>query len=259
MPMDFFMNEILENEAVRARLDFASEEAMEARETAKAAAETGERPRLAPGMKPIYVLAYLADFALQKNAARGISREITVATLKDINIWLDNYEKTFGEIGLKEFAWLFNHYTGRLFRLGRLQFEIGKQEDSYVVNTHIPQGEPLYYDACLDSFRQAKEFFAAHFPETPVNKCTCHSWLLCPRLADVLPEESNIVRFMRMWEQVPCKSDDSAQAMERTFGFGFKKEDLPNAPETTGLQKRMKAYLLAGGDLSACAGYRMME
>lgn len=256
--MDFFLNEILENERVRQALDFASPEAMEAKKMADEAVKTGERPRLSPGMTPIYVLAYLADHALQKNNARGISREITVATLKDINIWLDNYEKTFGKMGLKEFGWLFNHYTGRLFRLGRLQFEIVKQGEEFALGTHIPQGEALDTSACLDSFAMAKEFFAAHFPETPVNKCTCHSWLLCPRLADVLPEESNIVRFMRLWEQVPCASDHSAQAMERTFGFGFKADMLPNAPEKTGLQRRMKAYLLAGGDLSACAGERKL-
>ena len=259
--MHFFVDEILENEEIKACLSDHDPLAAKGREIAQEMARTGVRAKLEPGMLPIYVLAYLADDVLKKNSARGIPRQITVDTLKDVNVWLGNYSLQYGKPGLAEFAWLSNHYLGKLFCLGRLQFiAVNAPADvpagQFALETHIPQGKPLALDACMASFAQAKDFFAKYFPEKPAEYFICHSWLLCPNLAKVLNKESNIVRFMQLWDQYPCKPDQSAQAMQRVFGFGFQAAELPNAPETTSLQKQMKAYLLGGGDLSACAGYR---
>jgi len=259
--MKFFMEEILENETVKAYMSEADPLAHEGKMIARQMAQTGKIITLEPGMLPVYALAYLADYALEQNNARGIPRQITVETLKDVNIWLDNYDKQFGKMGIGPFHWLSRLYLGRVFCLGRLQFLVANAPDvvpsgPFVLTTHIPQGKPLTKDACLDSFSRAKEFYAQYFPEKPAEYFTCHSWLLAPNLAEILPEESNIVQFMRMWVQYPCQGDNSAQAMERVFGFGFDRQDLSKAPEETSLQKKMKEYLLAGGDLSACSGYR---
>ncbi|MBQ5810717.1 MAG: hypothetical protein IIW23_03965, partial [Clostridia bacterium] len=44
--------------------------------------------------------------------------------------------------------------------------------------------------------------------------------------------------------------------VNRVFGLGFKKENLKDAPENTSLQKAMKAYLLAGGEMNMAGGCR---
>lgn len=260
--MKFFLNEILENEEIRKCLQENGHLADEGKKIAAQIATTGECISLDHGILPIFVLGYLADYALEKNSARGIPREITVDTLKDVNVWFDNYQEEYGKLGLAEFGWLFHHYTGRLFRLGRLQFAVGKApvevpSGEYVLETHIPQGEPLDSTACLASFESAKVFFAKYFPETPAQYFTCHSWLLCPNLAQVADEDSNIVRFMRLWQHYPCASDHSAQTVQRVFGFGVTKDQIAHRPVRTRLQKRVQEYLLSGGDLSACAGYRV--
>ena len=115
----------------------------------------------------------------------------------------------------------------------------------------VPQDEPLTTEACLASFEMAKQFFVKDHP----TRLICHSWLLCPRLAELLPAESNIIRFMQLWTQEPCKPDNSVQAMERIFGFGFTADRLADAPEDSSLQRKAKRYLLDGGRLDACAGY----
>jgi hypothetical protein len=158
--MQFFINEILEDEAVRAVLRDDPAMAEEGRDIARRITE-GEDITPPMGRLPLFVLAYLADYALEKNTARGIPREVTVATLKDVNIWLANYDAQYGGIGLAEFCWLIHHYTGDLFRLGRLQFRLekpfaGLPAAEVAIETHIPQGEPLDTDACLASFEQAK-------------------------------------------------------------------------------------------------------
>jgi hypothetical protein len=61
---------------------------------------------------------------------------------------------------------------------------------------------------------------------------------------------------MRLWTPVPFDSDDSFQAIERTFGFGFRKENIKNAPENTGLQRALKKYIIEGGTMDITAGYR---
>ncbi len=259
--MKFFIDEILENDGIKEILLSDKETAEEGKKIADEIIATGKIPSLKAGFLPIFVLAYLADYALDKNTKLGIDKGITVATLKDVNVWLENYEVQYGKKGLAEFDWLNYHYTGDLFRLGRLQFRIekilpGVPAGDVAIETHIPQGEPLKVEACLESFDMAREFFKKYFPEAAPQYFMCDSWLLNPNLAKVLPEESNIVKFMRLWETFPFPADNNTQVINRVFGLGFKKEDLPNAPENTSLQKAMKAYLLAGGEMNMAGGCR---
>ncbi len=256
--MDFFINEILENEKIKELLvNFDKKE--EARQVAQNVIN-GERPKLEKGIFPLCVLAYIAPFALETNNKKGISKEITVKTLKDVNVWLDNYFLRYNEYGLGEFSWLIYHYTGDLFQLGRLQFRLEKSldgipEGEYAIETHIPQGDALTEEKCLEAFDEARVFFEKYFPGNDAKYFMCDSWLLNPNLAKILKEESNIVKFMRLWTPVPFVSDNGSQAIERVFGFGFKKENLINAPENTSLQKALKKFMLEGGNMDLTLGW----
>jgi hypothetical protein len=257
--MDVFLNEIIENAEIKKILTEQPEN-----DEAKAIAQqviNGDDVKIQAGLLQMYVLKYLTDYAIKKNLERGISREITIATLKDINVWFDNYKQATGKTGLGEFSWLRYHYTGDLFKLGRLQYRLEKSlqgvpEGEYAIETHIPQGEPLNAQACLESFEMAKEFFNKIFPETKLHYFMCDSWLLNPNLEKIMKPESNVVQFMRMWTPIPFVSDESAQAVERVFGFGFKKENIKNAPEDTSLQRALKNYIINGGTMDLTAGYR---
>ncbi len=259
--MDFFINEIIEDERVKTLLLKDTETSAKAKGIAEEYLSGGEEPQLEAGLLPIFVLGQMADHTLAMNNARGIAKEVTVATLKDINLWIGNYELQHGVLGLAEFHWLTKHYTGRLFRLGRLQFihepaRYGVPEGDVVLDTHIPQDEPLTQEACLASFAWAKEFFAEHFPEKEPKYFTCGSWLLNPQLADLLGEDANITKFMRLWSNHHVVASSSTQAIQRVFGLGFKAENMANAPEKTSLQRKLKAHFLAGGDLMGTGGYR---
>ena len=260
--MEFFLNEILENEEIMAAFMEQRDLYPQAAEIAADILKNGARPELAPGMLPLYVLAHLAAPALKANEKMGIPREITVATLKDINIWIENHRILTGEKGVMEFSWLRYLYQNEIFRLGRLQFRLVKAlpgaPGEYAIETHIPQGEPLKREACLESFALAKDFFARYFPQYAPECFTCHSWLLSPEFAKILDEKSNIVQFMRLWTQIPCAPDDSNQAIKRAFGLNFSREQLPEAPENTQLQRALKRHLLSGGSLHAAAGYRLL-
>lgn len=108
---------------------------------------------------------------------KGISDKIFDDTFYDITIWCQECMRKYGICGMEETGWIAQSLKMNLFRLGRLQFEPlhGK------LNVHIPAGEPLSYESCMDSFRQAEEFFGKH--QTYV----CDSWLLSPHLKEILP------------------------------------------------------------------------
>ncbi len=257
--MEFFVNEILENEDLKKKI--INYDRKEGSAQVAQSIINGHRPNIEKGIFPLCVLAYLAPYALELNNKRGIAKDITVKTLKDVNVWVDNYYNRYSELGLGEFHWLVNHYTGDLFRLGRLQFRLEKSldgipEGEYAIETHIPQGEALTEEKCLESFKCATTFFKKYFPQTPVKYFMCDSWLLNPNLADILNEKSNIVKFMRLWTPVSFASDNSSQAIERVFGFDFKRDNIKNAPENTSLQKALKEYLLSGGDMDLTLGWR---
>lgn len=263
MKVDFFINEILEDDEIKHRLLTEKQYTLPAQEIADEIKQ-GKLPPIEPGILPVFVCAYLAPFALKKNSERGIPREITVNTLKDINIWIENCRISDKIQGLKGLGWLKLHYTGELFRIGRLQFVLATSTDitqtaQTVIDTHIPQGEPLKKEDCLASFAAAETFFAAYFPKEKPQCFTCCSWLLNPNLAQILPSNSNIVEFMRLWTPV-CTTQDgkSSQAIERVFGNGFTIDNLDDVPQNSTLQRALKKYLLSGGVLDATKGYRSM-
>ena len=202
-------------------------------------------------------------------AERGISDEIFYLTMTDIRIWSENFRRERGFTGIDNLGWIQNHLSGKIFRLGRLQFQpfpfyippyalkgrdkaadikIGER----VLNVHIPQGERLSEEECKKSFAMAEEFFG----DTPYRAFICDSWLLCERNKEFMSEDSNILRFAEFFD-ILGSSESSAQTLERVFG---KKERDPRLyPEVTSLQRRCKAYLLSGGKAGTGFGIRRIK
>ncbi|WP_020385600.1 acyltransferase domain-containing protein [Kribbella catacumbae] len=195
---------------------------------------------------------------------RGISDEISWATLADLGRQLDVHRRTFGEYGLATHWWMSIHWTGVIYALGRLQFLLhqvpeknpvpGTEPGEWVIGVHIPEAGPLTPESIDDSFARAREFFARIFPEYPVKTATLGSWLLDPYLLDNLPPESNMVRFGRRFTPYgePRDSQDSA------IFFTFRSHDLDNLdkfPQDTKLQRLIVDRIKAGGTWQNAYGY----
>ncbi|MGL4737270.1 MAG: acyltransferase domain-containing protein [Cellulosilyticaceae bacterium] len=190
--------------------------------------------------------------------AQGIAEQIYWDTMSDLKIWAQNCYHTFGVWGIAEYGWLTNHINRELFRLGRLQFQpiilsetitcqSGNVETgTRVLNIHIPQGEPLLYEACRDAYERARDFF-----KDQTIKFVCDSWLLDPIYQKLLSETSNIVKFQRDFE-IYERNDTSRQAEERIFGA--LKENPEEYIGETSLQRKAAAHLKAGGRLGSAKG-----
>ena len=193
--------------------------------------------------------------------ALGIPHSIYEDNLMDITLWCEDFTAKTGLPGIKQWPWVGKSLRLELFRLGRLQFEPTALEEEIVhdgqvypigtpvLSVHIPASEPLNPAAALDSFRQATDFFPRYFGKSyPL--FICYSWLMAPALQEVLPHDSRILQFQRMFETIYTRPH--RQAEERVFGFLA--EDPHHYPENTSLQKALKAYLLTGkAAMSACA------
>ena len=108
-----------------------------------------------------------------------------------------------------------------------------------------PKGAPLDREACLDSIRQAKEFFPNYYPEFSFKGFTTHSWLLDPNLKTLLPASSRILQFQELFEIIHTDNDHSHAAIR--FIWYRSGGDVASYPEDTSLQRAVKQYLLNGG------------
>lgn len=188
----------------------------------------------------------------------GVSKEIFFNTFSDITIWSNRYKKNTGKIGIEEVKWLLLHLKMKLFRLGRLQFEIAVldkdiifKEANYskgekILKIHIPEGEPLNRDECIKAFLKAKQFFGAKY-----KIFTCESWLLSPNLKEILNEESNIIKFQSFFYIYDIVYT-FRQAEARIFGRIL--ENKKQYEENTTLQRKAKEYLLTHEDIGIGVG-----
>ena len=201
------------------------------------------------------VICKLAVDVKTKYDEAGIDEKIYYDTMSDIKIWC---EKT-GNKGIKEYMWLRNHVRFELFRLGRLQFQLYECKNKALpynklpfakgdnlINVHIPEGEKLDEEKCRESFIMAEEFFEKYFADFKYEYFFCESWLLFEGNREFMKPESNIMKFMSLFEICYSVKID-IQAIERIYGKRrlFKK----NYCENTDLQRRAKQYMLDGNKL----------
>lgn len=220
-------------------------------------------PRLPPafGAAGRYFWAYvfLAAFPDVRayHARRAIADEVAIATLADLGRNLKRDRRLFGEGGLRTHDWLTLHFRGAIYELGRLQFNrmrarsvhahersAGLREGDPAIGIHIPEGGPLSPEACDESLRLARRFFAEHFRETPVRIGLCTSWLLDEQLGDYLDPGSNIIAFQQRFRLIGTYDGD-ADILRFVFGR-VGAVDLDTLPQRTTLERAIVAHLRAG-------------
>jgi GNAT domain-containint protein/N-acyltransferase family protein len=199
---------------------------------------------------------------------RGISDEVSWASMSDLPQQLAVHRRIFGGGGLHTQTWLTLPFRGLLFQLGRLQFNLDLidydqsaidsagapfRSGEPVIGVHIPERGPLDPAACDESLRWAAEFFPRHFPERECRYATCHSWLLDPQLAEYLRPESNVVKFQQRFTPIPGGKDDDAAVFE--FVFRTMKADLDSLPQNTTLERAVVQHIRGGGHWRVVPGW----
>ena len=237
-------------------------------------AATGPRPSLPPGLgiqgRCFWVFVFLASVpAIRRwHRERGIADAVSWMTLADLGRHVGLYRRRNGHTGFDGQFWLGLHFRGALYALGRLQFlpyrlrtgpggplfwydadtvekfGAGFRPGDPALSVHIPEAGPLAPEACDESFRTAKVFFADHFPDLGYRIVTCTSWLLDDQLARYLPPTSNMVRFQRRFEMVPGVRDADDEVFR--FVFGKVSDSMDNVTARTSLERAILRHVRAG-------------
>lgn len=205
----------------------------------------------AAGLLPMLALFVTADEVRAFHASKGISDEISWRSLSDLGqqVWV--HRLTYGEFGLHTQGWLCCAWSGAFFWLGRLQYNLalddmaGRSPEEWVLSTHIPQTGPLPPESVDESFAMAADFFGMHFADFGARDLFCNSWLLDPKLPDVLPAESNMVRFQQRWSLYGQAQPGDKDALF----FTFRRRgdvDLDSLPRDTTLHRAVIDRIRAG-------------
>ena len=204
------------------------------------------------GVLPMLALVVTAPEVAAWHARRGIPADISATSLADLGqqVWV--HRLTFGTFGLHSHDWTTIAWSGALYWLGRLQFNLHPVDGGWVLSTHIPRTGPLSPDSVDHAFSTARHFFATYFPDYPVRDIICSSWLLDPALTEALPG-SNLAAFQRRWRLTGERHPGEADVLFFVF-HRRDAADLDSLPADTALRRAIRERLASGQGWSSFAG-----
>lgn len=187
---------------------------------------------------------------------RQISEEIFHNSVLDLKYKLEECKIVRGIKGSFVAFWFMEFFDMTRFALGRLQFEIVEFKRNYekngikltpeskVLNMHIPRtGTPLTPESCMDSYKQAEEFFKEELDGPCV--FVCDSWLLYPEHKKILPETSNIRKFAEQFDIIDNGIFRDNRELWRFFDTNEQNPD--RLPADSSLRRIYVDYLKKGG------------
>lgn len=226
-------------------------------------------PGPAQGLDFVLLYAAILPQLREHHRSWGVDPVITARTVADVGRHLAVFQLRYGRFGFDRQWWIAQHFASRLFQLGRLQFEriaLGDRvarirssggpdlpDGAIGLSVHIARFlGPMSPQACDASIAQAQRFFADHPAAENPRVAVCHSWLLDPQLADLLPG-SNIAQFQGRFTPMGSLPVDDSSAVEFTFAW----PDLPldELPRTTRLERAVVDVLRSGGHWHTGSGW----
>ncbi len=182
---------------------------------------------------------------------KGISEQIFTDTMKCFSRFMEEHRAGYGKYAFDREWWTSRQLAGELFRIGELEYEMRTEEGRRFIDLHIPSDAKLEREKLLASLGEARKFFREKYPKYGSVDILCHSWLLSPTLKELLPLKSRILGFQELFDTEVIGIDDSEYVT-----WVFKRPDIPlkDLPEDTSLQRRMKEYLLSGGQMADAKG-----
>lgn len=181
-----------------------------------------------------------------------IPEQIYVDTMGAFSRFVREHYESYGRYGFDRGTWTTRQVSGKLLRIGQLEYELTTLDGAPAVSLHIPTDADLRPEILRPSVREALAVFYGIFPQYAGAAVYCHSWLLSCQLQDYLPENSNILRFQEMFDISPEGTPGNDVLL-----WVFKNPKLPKEdyPENTSLQRKLKAFFLAGGRFMEGMGY----
>ncbi|MBE6691624.1 MAG: hypothetical protein E7590_10190 [Ruminococcaceae bacterium] len=175
--------------------------------------------------------------------------------------YTDEAGSFYAEVQENETDWMGFPYDDRGFvkktavTLSKDKWHLVLEYGDPVVSLHIPADGRLDAESVDETLAGTKEFLRTYFPDYTYKAFYCNSWLLDPRLATLVGPDSNIAKFGKRFAPLTAKSEGNA-----VFRFVFLKSDpksvdITTLPESTRLERALKAHYLAGKCIYEVKGY----
>ena len=204
------------------------------------------------GMKRLCCMLRCALRTKEIYARKGIPERIYTDTMAAFSRFVREDRNSYGCYKFTRTFWTTRQVSGKLFRIGQLEYEMTVKHGQPAVSLHIPTDVDLRPEVLVPSLRDGLATFCRFFPEYEGKKVYCHSWLMSPLLKDFLPEDSNILRFQKLFDITA----DTVPGNDILL-WVFKNPRLPKEdyPENTSLQRKLKQFFLSGGAFLEGTGY----
>lgn len=187
---------------------------------------------------------------------RGIDLKIFHNSMLDLKYKLDECKVVKGVIGSFVAFWFDRFFKLERFALGRLQFEVDDfghhyERDGHIltpeskaINVHIPRTlTHLTPESCDEAFAMAKEFFGEKAGQSA--PFICHSWMLYPGNRHILPQATNVHRFMSRFDVFDWGDCPDHDDLWRIFDTDEKNPD--RLPTDTSMRRAYVKHLKNGG------------
>lgn len=138
------------------------------------------------------------------------------------------------------------------------EWECVARPGEYCLGLHIPSKADISTESTMDACKTAIKLVHDRFPEYGVKGAVfCSSWLLNPRLREILGGQSRITQFMECFVKYPDK--DTTATSVFNFVFGRKPENLEDLAEDTSLQRKLKKIYMDGDCIHSYSGAIFVE
>lgn len=187
---------------------------------------------------------------------KGLPEQIFLDTMGCFSRFVREHHRSYGTWGFDRGFWTTRQAEARLFRIGQLEYELAEENGEKQLQLHIPSDALLETDLLNKSVGEAREFLKQWRPEWKDLPLQLESWLLSPALSGLLPPSSRILRFQKAFRLTGTdpEPEDYLEWVFKVAGGQRKTVQLSRLPEDTGLQKKMKAYVISGGKVGIGTG-----
>ena len=143
---------------------------------------------------------------------RQIPEGVMSDTLADLALHMNNYRKTTGRWGLSNVAWICRHFTGRIFRLGRLQFMFDSFRQDFRAFRNIRDRRVLLFAEPGINFRTDGQFDGINGIYDPLASTSMLDFRVMPiRGNPVMPAGKVLQKTIHLswaeWSQVLAPGD----------------------------------------------------
>lgn len=154
-----------------------------------------------------------------------------------------------------DLQWSARLIRGNLIELGVLQYEVMHHTPPFLENyaakklikIHIPKNSQLNDIEVQNSLEKIDEVLAKYYTDLPLNELIYYteSWLLSPELLEILPEDSNILKFQKRFEIVGLR-ENTTDFIKFIINNKERKNTILQAKVKVYLEKGRKLYLGTG-------------